>query len=59
MEQSPRSIKLYVDSNGRCPFEEWIEGLSRNLRASVQIRIDRLESGNPGKGDLSGEVCWN
>ncbi len=50
MEHQLRKIKLCVDAKGWCPFDDWLDRLSRQLRAAVQIRIDRLEAGNPGKG---------
>ena len=50
MEHPLRRIKLYVDPKGWCPFDDWLDELSRKHRAAVQIRIDRLETGNPGKG---------
>jgi putative addiction module killer protein len=39
----------YVDRAGRSPFREWLDGLDLPVRARVQARIFRIESGNLGK----------
>jgi putative addiction module killer protein len=42
-------LREYVTENGRCPFNDWLEGL-RDLqaRARVETRLDRACLGNPG-----------
>ena len=59
MDTSPQEISLYLLPDGRCPFEQWLEGLrDRRARAKIKQSLDRLELGNMGdfkpvgKGDL-------
>ena len=49
------SIELYAVS-GTVPFTEWLDDLTDlQARARIRARIDRLESGNPGRyEDLRG-----
>ncbi len=45
-----RDIRVYVDSRGRSPYENWIEGLrDSRIRAIISVRLDRLSQGNPGQ----------
>ena len=42
-------VRLYVDSSGRCPFEEWLCNLKDiKARMRIRVRIVRLEAGNFG-----------
>lgn len=48
----PKDVQLYVTEEGKCPVEDWLEGLSdRKARAAVDARIARLRLG------LVGQVC--
>ena len=49
------SIEVYAVA-GTVPFTEWLDGLpDLQARARIRARIDRLESGNPGRyEDLRG-----
>ncbi len=42
-------IKIYTDSQGFAPFEQWLSNLSdRVARANIRARLTRLEAGNFG-----------
>jgi putative addiction module killer protein len=42
-------IRFYMDSSGRCPFEEWLGSLKDSkARMRIRARIVRLETGNFG-----------
>ena len=45
----PRQLEVYRTSNGREPYNEWLQSL-RDLgtRRRIQARVDRLEDGNLG-----------
>ena len=50
-------IRFYMNSSGKCPFEEWLGSLKDSkARMRVRARIARLEVGNFGdcKGLRSG-----
>jgi putative component of toxin-antitoxin plasmid stabilization module len=36
-------IRLYVDRDGRTPFERWFEKLSGAAQARIAVTLDRLE----------------
>ena len=42
------AIREYVDESGRSPFRVWLQTLDTAIRARVQARILRFESGNLG-----------
>jgi len=44
----PYRIREYVAFGGLNPFREWLDGLARTVKARVQARILRLETGNLG-----------
>lgn len=50
MEGLAKEIRIFRRKNGSRPFAEWLDGL-RDQRAiqKIQVRIDRLSLGNPGK----------
>lgn len=51
-----KELILYETSDGKVPFQEWLEGLSdRKGRAIIRVRLDRLEYGNPGACRQVGE----
>ncbi len=42
-------LRIYADSQGRTPFEEWLGGLAdRKTRAIIRTRLDRVRLGNLG-----------
>lgn len=42
-------VELFVDRNGRCPFENWFANIrDQRTRAVVKSRINRLRLGNFG-----------
>lgn len=41
-------IREYVKRNGRSPFREWLDSLDKLIRARVQGRVARFETGNLG-----------
>ena len=48
METRYRDIHLFKDHRGKEPFTDWIHSLSRQYRARVFARVDRVETGNLG-----------
>ena len=51
-----REIQIYRASNGREPFTEWLKSLrDRRARKQIQVRLDRLETGNLGDYRSVGE----
>ena len=46
MDIKPRVLRKYVRQNGKCPYDEWFEGL-RDLKAKAVIdaRLIRLRKG--------------
>lgn len=49
MEPRRREARIYTDTRGRRPFEEWLTGLKgANARAVIRARVARLEVGNLG-----------
>jgi putative addiction module killer protein len=43
-----RDIRIFQNRRGREPFTEWVQSLSRQYRARVFARLDRVETGNFG-----------
>ena len=42
-------IELYVTSNGKCPFDVWLDKIREvHTRAKILARLDRLKLGNFG-----------
>lgn len=49
METRPRHVEKYLTSNGRCPFDEWLDGLKdKKIQAIVSVRLNRVAQGNFG-----------
>ena len=56
MEAIPRELRVYETAAGKCPFDDWLEGLrDAKGRAVIQVRLDRLERGNSGDCKAVGE----
>lgn len=48
-------INYYEAQSGRFPFRDWFDSLKdKKTQARVQIAVDRLEDGNPGKCESVG-----
>ena len=52
------SVREFITSDGRNPFREWIAALDVTIRARVQVRILRFESGNLGDHKPVGNGVW-
>jgi len=49
MGNTPRILKVYMDSRGKEPFIEWLESIKdQKTRSRIVTRLDRFEVGNPG-----------
>ena len=48
--------KYYQTSSGAEPAKAFIHSLDQRMRARVFVQIDRLKSGNPGRGHGVGKV---
>ncbi len=51
-------VREYVDSAGRIPFREWLDELDVPMRARVQARVLRFETGNLGDHKEVGSGVW-
>lgn len=46
----PLIVEVYVQADGTTPIAEWLEGMrDRHGLYQIEVRIRRLELGNPGK----------
>jgi putative addiction module killer protein len=52
------AVREYVDQDGRCPFREWLRRLDVPIRARIQARILRFETGNLGDHKSLGDGVW-
>lgn len=49
METTEHNVESYVTSDGRAPFEEWLDKLKDvQARARIKVRVDRMRTGNFG-----------
>lgn len=48
MDIRRRDIRMFQDRRGREPFTVWVQSLSRQYRARIFARLDRVETGNLG-----------
>jgi len=44
----PFRVREYLTNRGASPFREWLDGLDVTVRARIQARVFRFESGNLG-----------
>ena len=51
-------IREYVSAEGRSYFREWLDTLAVPVRARIQARILRFETGNLGDHKSVGEGVW-
>jgi putative addiction module killer protein len=59
MQAQPRDIQLYVTTDGKIPFSEWL-GCLRDIqaRAKINARLRRVSLGNLGDyRSVGGGVC--
>ncbi|MEO1134659.1 MAG: type II toxin-antitoxin system RelE/ParE family toxin [Cyanobacteria bacterium J06639_1] len=54
----PLRIREYVKANGVNPYRMWLQTLDLKVRARVQARITRFESGNLGDRKFVGRGVW-
>jgi putative addiction module killer protein len=47
-ETHARTVLTYKTVAGKEPFEDWLDGLDKGVRARVRTRIARLRTGNFG-----------
>jgi putative addiction module killer protein len=52
------AIREYVSAEGRSYFREWLDTLTVPVRARIQARILRFETGNLGDHKSVGEGVW-
>ena len=52
------AVREYVDQDGRSPFREWLRCLDVPIRARIQARILRFETGNLGDHKLLCDGVW-
>ena len=49
MEARPRVLQKYLTETGRCPFDDWLDGLrDKRSQAIVATRLNRVVQGNFG-----------
>ncbi len=48
-------IREYLNTVGKNPFREWIDSLDLNIKAKIQARIFRFETGNLGDYKSAGK----
>jgi putative addiction module killer protein len=51
-------IREFVAADGRVPFREWLDGLDVAIRARIQVRVMRFETGNLGDYKSVGDGVW-
>jgi len=51
-------VREFLEDGGRSPFRDWLVGLDATVRARVQARILRFETGNLGDHKQLGEGVW-
>src|SRR5512137_1700195 len=52
------TIREYVSADGRSCFREWLDSLAVAVRARIQARVLRFETGNLGDHKSVGEGVW-
>ena len=51
-------VREYLDDRGRSPFRKWLAILDVAIRARIQARVLRFESGNLGDHKEVGDGVW-
>ncbi len=52
------TIREYVSADGRSYFREWLNSFAIPVRARIQARVLRFETGNLGDHKAVGEGVW-
>jgi putative addiction module killer protein len=52
------TVRQYVTADGKRPFLEWINSLTKAVGARIQLRVQRFELGNLGDHKHVGEGVW-
>ena len=50
-----KTIKIYQNDNGGCPFISWLESLDTTIRHRIQSRLARVAIGNLGEYKILGD----
>ncbi len=59
MDIQPKEIIQYIKSNGKIPFDEWLESFKDwKTRTKIETRLKRLKLGNFGDGKSVGEGVY-
>jgi putative addiction module killer protein len=54
-----RRLLKYVTGNGRCPYDDWLNGLKdKRTYAIVATRLNRIVQGNFGLCKKLGDEVW-
>jgi len=52
------TVREYVAADGKNPFREWLDSLTVAVRARIQVRVLRFETGNLGDHKSVGTGVW-
>ena len=56
MTGEPKTLRIYSTSDGRKPFQEWIDSLNDyNAQARVLVRLERVRLGSLGDWKCGGK----
>jgi putative addiction module killer protein len=56
---SPRELEIYETSDGRFPFEDWLNSLKDfTARSLIRKRLTRIRLGNMGNARNLGDGVW-
>lgn len=59
MKRNSKTIRTYVTSQNKVPFNEWLLNIKDpTIRARIRRRIDRFEQGNFGDYKFLGEGVY-
>jgi len=52
----PNTVKAYVDQNGACPYEDWLQKFTdKKAIAAILSRVDRIQLGLFGDSESVGD----
>ena len=52
------TVREYLKADGKSPFREWLNSLTKAVGARIQARVLRFELGNLGDHKSVGEGVW-
>ncbi|MPZ19798.1 MAG: type II toxin-antitoxin system RelE/ParE family toxin [Luteitalea sp.] len=55
---TPLTIREYITSGGVSPFRDWLDTLDAKVKARIQARVLRFETGNLGDHKSVGAGVW-